>query len=103
MVEALFLVTRTSQGVSDDRNRVRQVIINDDDAQTAAQTIATTIAALNAAQPVETGAEPVYPAGYFDTRVELSDLAGTTEDNLRTAGDFIAFDEEVVSVKTAAV
>ena len=98
MAEALFLVTRTTQGVSEDRDRVREVIINDDDATTNANVIIATVAALNAAAPVETGAEAKYPAGYFDTVIELSDL--TTESTLRTDGDFIAFPPRVVSVTT---
>ncbi len=104
MAEALYLVRRTSQGVNDDRNRVREVLINEDDGQTNAQIITATIAALNANEPVETGAEDIYPAGYFDEVIDIDDLSGTTdEDNLRTDGDFIAFGPEVTSVKTAAV
>lgn len=93
MAEALFLVTRTQQGVSDDRNRVREVIINDDDGTSDADIIIATIAALNASEPVESGVAPVYPAGYFDTVNELSDL--TTDSVLRTDGDFIAFPPRV--------
>lgn len=93
MAEGLFLVTRTSQGVSDDRNRVREVITNEDDAQTDAQIITAVIASLNAAQPVETGAEPVYPAGYFDTVVDL-----TVAITLATDGDFLAYPPRVAAV-----
>ena len=105
MVEGLFLVRRTSQGVNDDRNQVRAVLINNDDGDADAVIIANAIAALNAAQPVGDGftaGEPVYPAGYFDEVVDIDDLAGTTEENLRTDQDFIAFGSEVVAVKTAA-
>lgn len=98
MAEALFLVTRTAQGVNDDRNQVREVIINNDDGDTDAQIIAAAIAALNAAQPVESGAEAVYPAGYFDTVNEISDLV--TAGVLRTDGDFLAFAPRVAAVTT---
>ena len=98
MAEGLFLVRRTSQDVNNDRNRVREVLINEDDAQSDAAIITATIAALNAAQPVETDAEPVYPAGYFDTVVDIDDLV--TSGPLRTDGDFIAFAPRVVAVET---
>ena len=106
MVEALWLIRRTAQGVSDDRNRVREVLFNNDDGDSDAVKITNLIAALNAAQPVSGGfsdGEPVYPAGYFDEVINIDDLAGTGEDNLRTDQDFIAFGPEVVSVKTASV
>ena len=106
MAEGLFLVRRTSQGVNDDRNRVREVLINEDDAQTDAQIIQAAIDALNTATPVGDGftaGEKSYPDGYFDEVIDIDDLAGTSEDNLRTDGDFIAFGPEVTSVKTAGV
>lgn len=92
MAEAIYLVTRTSQGVSDDRNRVREVIINADDGSTDAEIIADAVAALNAAQPVESGAEAIYPAGYFDTVVAL-----TTAVTLGADGDFIAYPPRVAA------
>ena len=98
MAEALFLVTRTQQGVSEDRNQVREMIINDDDGTSDADVITAAIAALNAALPVETDAADAYPAGYFDTVNELSDL--TTSGDLRTDGDFIAFAPRVAAVTT---
>lgn len=98
MAEALFLVTRTTQGVSEDRNRVREIILADDDGTSDADVITAAIAVLNTAQPVESGAEAVYPAGYFDTVNELSDLV--TASVLRTDGDFIAFGPRVASLVT---
>ncbi len=98
MAEALFLVTRTTQGVSEDRDRVREMILADDDGTTDADVITAAIAALNTASPVETGAEAKYPAGYFDTVNELSDLV--TDSVLRTDGDFIAFPPRVASLET---
>ncbi len=103
MAEALYLVRRTSQGVNDDRNRVREVLVNSDDGQTDAQIMAALVILLNAAQPVETGGEDIYPVGYFDEVIDIDDLSGTSEDNLRTDDDFIAFGPELFSVKTAAV
>jgi hypothetical protein len=50
MAEALYLVERTTQGESEDRNRVRAVIINNDDGDADAVIIANVITALNAAQ-----------------------------------------------------
>ena len=98
MAEGLYLVRRTVQGVNDDRNRVREVLINEDDGQSDADIIIATVAALNAAQPVETGGEPIYHAGYFDTVVDIDDLV--TSGPLRTDGDFIAFAPRVVAVET---
>lgn len=97
MVAGLFLVTRTAQGVSDDRNRVREVILNNDDGQTNAQHIQQAVDGLNTAQPVETGFEPVYPDGYFDTVVQIG---ATPAGPLATDNDFIAYAPEVASVKT---
>lgn len=100
MAEGLFLVRRTTQGVNDDRNRVREVLINEDDAQTDAQIIAATIAALNAQFTTGDGfssGEDVYPAGYFDTVVNIDDL---TSGPLATDGDFIAFPPRVAAVET---
>jgi hypothetical protein len=98
MAEALYLVTRTDQGVNHDKNRVREVIINNDDGDADAVIITNTIAALNAAQPVEAGSEAVYPPLYFDTVNQISDLV--TAGDLRTDQDFIAFAPRVASVTT---
>jgi len=99
MAAGLFLITRTDQGVTNDRNRVREVILNNDDGQTNAQHIAQAITGLNASQPVESGAnaEPVYPAGYFDTVVQIG---ATPAGPLATDNDYIAYAPEVVSAKT---
>ncbi len=97
MVAGLFLVTRTSQGVNDDRNRVREVILHEDDGQTDAQIITQAILGLNTSQPVETDAEAVYPAGYFDTVIQI---AAAPEGPMATIDDYIAYAPEVVSVKT---
>ncbi len=103
MVEAVYLVERTSQGESDDRNRVRAVVVNNDDGDADAVVIANVITLLNAAQPVEDGREPIYRAGYFDLVTEIGDLAGTGENNLRTDGDFIAFGAAKFDVRTPLV
>jgi hypothetical protein len=96
MAEALYLVRRTVQGVNNDRNRVREVLTNRDDGLTDAQRIQAVIDDLNTAQPVETGAEPIYPDGYFDT-VQLVAVASGP---LSTDGDFVAFAPRIVSVTT---
>lgn len=95
MVAGIFLVTRTDQGVTDDRNQIREVIVHEDDAQTNAQIIAAVIATLNVANPVETGAPAVYPAGYFDTVVQIgaSPVAA-----LDTDGNLLAYTPNVVAV-----
>ena len=97
MVAGLFYITRTDQGVNNDRNRVREVLLNNDDAETNAQHIQEAVDQLNAAQPVETGAEPVYPDGYFDTVVQVG---ATPAGVLATNHDFVAWPPEVASVKT---
>lgn len=97
MVAGLFLVERTTQGVNDDRNRVRAVIVHDDDAQTDAQKIQSVIDALNVAQPVETGGEPIYPDLYFDT---VTQIGASPAGPLATIDDFLAYAPEVVSVRT---
>ena len=102
MAEGLFLLRRTSHAVSDDRNQVRSMLINNDDGDSDAVMIQAAVDALNANEPVETGAEKVYPDGYFDEVIDIDDLSGTTEDNLRTDQDFITFGAEIAQVKTAA-
>ena len=102
MAAGLFLVTRTSQGVTQDRNLVREVIIHDDDGDTDAVIIAQCITQLNALFPTETkggdaDAEPAYPAGYFDTVIQI---AATPEGPLATINDMIAYAPEVSSNKT---
>lgn len=97
MVAGLFLVTRTDQGVTNDRNRVREVIINDDDGQTDAQIITQAIAGLNATQAVESGAEAVYPAGYFDTVVQIG---ASPAGPLATDNDYFAYAPVIASEVT---
>ncbi len=93
MAEALFLVTRTNQeGDNGMRNGVHACIINNDDADTDAVTIADAILRMNA----HFGAGS-YPDGYFDTVQEISDLtAGPAPDN----GDImVILPREVVTVE----
>ena len=101
MAAGLFLVTRTDQGVNNDRNLVREVIIHDDDGDTDAVIIAQCITQLNLLDPVESkdGATPeaVYPAGYFDTVIQIG---ATPEGPLATINDMIAYPPEVGSNKT---
>ena len=101
MAAGLFLVTRTDQGVSSDKNLVREVIIHDDDGDTDAVIIAQAITQLNLLFPVESkdGAivEAVYPAFYFDTVIQI---AAAPEGPLATINDMIAYAPEVGSNKT---
>lgn len=91
MAAAIFLVTRTAQGDSEDRNLVREVIVHEDDAQSDAAIIAALIASLNTVHTTgdgfSTGAD-VYPAGYFDTVVQIG--ASPVAD-LDVDGNFIAY------------
>lgn len=88
MVAAIFLVTRTQQGVNDDRNLVREVIMHQDDGDSDAVIIAQAITGLNTQNPVESGASAVYQAGYFDTVVQIG---GAPVANLAAEFDFIAY------------
>lgn len=94
MAEALYLVRRTTQGEDDDRNRVREVLANQDDGQTNAQIIQSVINALNAQSPFGDGkpthdpaGNKTYPDGYFDT----VDVVSVTSGPVSTDGDFVAF------------
>lgn len=98
MVDAIFRVTRTTQGVNQDKDQVREVIIFNDDGDADALIIQNTIDALNAAAPVESGAEPKYPAGYFDT---VEQIGATPTGFLNTEFDFLAFAPHVVGVTSA--
>lgn len=100
MVAGLFLVERTSQGRSDDRNRVRQVVVHEDDAQTDAQIIAAVIATLNTLTPTGDGfsaGESVYPDGYFDT---VTQIGATPAGPLATDGDLFAYPPQVAAQTT---
>jgi len=94
MAEALYLVERTSAVNGNDIDEVRAVLINNDDGDTDAAIITAAIAACNTAS----GSTGKFPAGYFDTVNKVSDLA--TAGDLRTDGDFIAFREKVLEVRT---
>ncbi len=101
MVAGLFLVTRTAQGVSSDKNRVREVIIHDDDGDTDAGIIQQCVDQLNLLDPVESAngavVEDVYPVGYFDTVIQI---AAAPEGPLATINDMIAYAPEIGSNKT---
>ncbi len=90
MAAAIYLVTRTVQGVNQDINRVREVIVHEDDAQTDAQIITALLASMNTVEPAgePSGNRDQYPVGYFDTVVQIG---ATPALNLGTDGDFIAF------------
>lgn len=88
MVAGIFLVTRTDQGVSDDRNQVREVVIHNDDGDADALIIQNTVDALNTVNPVETGAANAYPDGYFDTVVQIG---ASPVANLAAEFDFVAY------------
>lgn len=92
MVAAVFLVTRTQQGVNDDRNLVREVIMHQDDQDSDAVIMAQAVTGLNTQNPTETGAPDAYPAGYFDTVVQIG---ATPVANLATEFDFLAYPPRV--------
>ena len=97
MAAAIFLVTRTIQGVNSDRNQVREVIVHEDDAQTDAAIITALLASMNATEPAgdPSGDFDQYPAGYFDTVVQIG--ASPVAD-LDTDGNYIAFAPRVASL-----
>lgn len=94
MVAAIFLVTRSLglDGVNQDKNQVREVVIHQDDGDSDAVIIAQAITGLNTQNPVETGAEAVYPAGYFDT---VEQIGATPVGSLNTEFDFLAYTPRV--------
>jgi hypothetical protein len=98
MADAIYLVRRTNQGVNDDRNLVRDVLIFNDNGDNEATVIANTIVALNTANPVEAGVDDVYPAGYFQsaTAVGLTPSAFFTSEF-----DFLAFTPAVSELSSA--
>ncbi len=97
MVAAIFLVTRTSQGVNQDKNQVREVIMHQDDGDSDAVIIAQAIAGLNTQNPVEADAEAAYPPGYFDTVVQIG---ASPVANLATEFDFLAYTPRVSEFDT---
>lgn len=94
MVAGIFLVKRTSQGVNDDRNRVREVVMHNDDGDADAVIIQNAVDGLNTQNPVETGAGDAYPIGYFDTVVQIG--ASPVAD-LAAEFDFIAYTPAVAN------
>jgi hypothetical protein len=94
MAAGIFLVTRTVQGVNQDINQVREVIVHEDDAQTDAQIITALLASMNATEPAgdPSGSQDQYPVGYFDTVVQIG---ATPVADLDTDGDYIAFTPRV--------
>ena len=97
MAAALHLVTRTDQGVNDDRNLVREVIFNKDDGDTAAVIIQAAVDAMNLATPVDADAAKAYPDGYFDT---VNKIGLTPSGVLATDLDILAFAPRVVATLT---
>ena len=97
MADALFLVTRTVQGVGSDRNAVREVIIFQDDGDSDAVIIAQCITGLNAELGAEADAADVYPAGYFDT---VRQIGATPVGPFDTEFDFIAYAPSIADVET---
>jgi len=97
MVAGIFLVTRTVQGVNQDINGVREVIVHEDDAQTSAQIITALLANMNIVEPAgdPSGSQSQYPAGYFDTVVQIG--ASPVAD-LSTDGDYLAFAPRVAAL-----
>lgn len=95
MAEALYLVTKVNTSGLNVINGLQAVIINADDAATGAVVRAAAVTAANAAHPSGTG-EPVYPAGYFDTSVIISDLVAGP---LKDAGDAYIFIADSVPLK----
>ena len=93
MAEGLYLVQRTGAVDANDIDGVRNVVMNNDDGDTDADIITAAIAALNTAAGVSK-----FPAGYFDTVNEISDLV--TAGDLRTDQDFIAFGGPVYENRT---
>ena len=90
MAAAIFLVTRTVQGVNQDINQVREVIMHNDDADADALIIQNLIDIMNTTEPAgdPSGDRNQYPDGYFDTVVQIG---ATPVANLGTEFDFLAF------------
>ena len=99
MVDALFLVTRTAQGVGDDRNRVREVVIFNDDGDSDLVIAQNTVDILNTNTPTGDGlpahdvaGENVYPDLYFDTVVQIGTIPSGP---FGTEFDYIAYAPKV--------
>jgi len=110
MAEHLWLVRRGSKlnnvsvavSRNSERNGVRECLFNNDDGDDDATIIQNLVDALNADTPVGPGVTPVYPDGYFDEVFDVVDLSGTSDNNLRSEFDFIAFGDVILSKTTAA-
>lgn len=101
MAEHLYLIRRTTH-MNDERNRVRDILINNDDGDSDAVKIQNAVDAMNTAQPRD-GGSPTYPDGYFDFVLDVTELSGTGQDNLRTVGGFITWGPEIATRLTQAV
>lgn len=90
MAAAIFLVTRTVQGVNQDINQVREVVVHEDDGQSDAAIIAALLVNMNIVEKAgdPAGDQDQYPAGYFDTVVQIG---ATPVADLSTDGDYLAF------------
>ena len=90
MAAAIFLVTRTVQGVNQDINQIREVIVHEDDGQSDADIITALLGNMNTVEPAgdPSGDFDQYPVGYFDTVVQIG--ASPVAD-LSTDGDYLAF------------
>jgi hypothetical protein len=97
MAEQLWLCNRARNPGRSFVDGVEFVVINNDDADTEAQTIAAAVLALNTALPADADGTDKFPAGYFDTAVDLSDL---TTGPLATDLDFYAFGKTQASAVT---
>ncbi len=97
MVAGIFLVTRTVQGVNQDINGVREVIVHEDDAQTDAQIIAALLVNMNLVEPAgdPSGSQDQYPDFYFDTVVQIG---ATPALDLSTDGDYLAYAPRVAAL-----
>lgn len=94
MAAAVFLVTRTIQGVNQDINGVREVIVHEDDGQTDAAIITALLASMNTTEPAgdPSGDFNQYPDGYFDTVLKIG---LTPSGALDTDGNFLAYVPQV--------
>lgn len=90
MVAAIFLVTRTVQGVNQDINQVREVVMHNDDQDVDALIIQNLIDSMNAVEPAgdPSGARNQYPDLYFDTVIQIG---ASPVNNLGTEFDFLAY------------
>jgi len=109
MAERLWLIRRTKQGESNDRNQVNNVLINIDDGDDDATKKQGTVDALNIAVGRPQNVAPsdrlpaIYPDGYFNEFTNISDLSETGVENLRTEGDYIAYGPAILSELTDGI